>query len=187
MSGTQENQRSESAQSAIVPIGTAREIPLTQGKVAIVDAEDYERLSNHRWYASKNRKRFYAMRDTWVSGKKGPPIKMHREILGLVYGDGRIGDHINRDSLDNRRCNLREVTHSINNYNCNLKRSNKSGYRGVCWAPREKRWRATIKAEGRQTGCGYYMNPVDAALAYDSAAIKYYGQYAVLNFSQEAI
>jgi len=82
-----------------------RRIPLTQGKYAIVDPENYERLNKYKWYASKGGSTFYAVRSAWDSiNKKKRTIKMHREIINPPYP--LVVDHINRNGLDNRKANL---------------------------------------------------------------------------------
>lgn len=88
-----------------------REMPLTKGKVAIVDEADYMRLSRWKWSYSNSG---YAMRGTTAGGKKSRGYTMHRQILGLIHGDGKEVDHINKDRLDNRRANLRVVTRKEN-------------------------------------------------------------------------
>ena len=101
-----------------------REIPLTQGKTALVDDEDYEGLSQFRWFAHKNGKTFYAARSM------NPGIvKMHRFILGVV--DPKIEvDHEDCNGLNNQRSNLRRATHGENQHNRGLYRNNPSGYKG---------------------------------------------------------
>jgi len=183
MSGLQENQKSTSAQNAIAPIGIKtgfREIPLTQGKVAIVDDEDYQRVSEHKWCANKSRYLFYATRSAICNGKK-ITLLMHRFILNLAYGDKTIVDHINQDSLDNRKSNLRIATTWLNSYNCKMQRHNTSGYRGVT-KYKNNRWEAYIKVGGEQKHCGYYSTPVEAALAHDVASLLAFGNDAMINF-----
>jgi hypothetical protein len=151
-------------------------IPLTQGKFAIVDDEDYKELSKHKWYASKSNKknktiRFYAQR-----GRK-PIIKMHREIMGLNKGDKKEIDHRNHDSLDNRKCNLRVCTSIENSYN---KRPNgTSKYKGIYWW--NNKWVSTIRANGRAIYLGRFETEKEAAITYNNAAKKYFGEFAYLN------
>jgi len=89
-----------------------RLIPLTQGKVAIVDAADYDWLNQWKWYASKEGRVFYAIRRDNDCGGRDIKVRMHRVILGVPTG--LEGDHINGDGLDNRRANLRTVTKQQN-------------------------------------------------------------------------
>ena len=90
-------------------------IELTQGQRAILDEEDWYRLRVHKWYSmwSPATKSYYATRWVWHKGKECA-VYMHREVLWLVKGDGKLTDHINHRTLDNRRCNLRVVTHREN-------------------------------------------------------------------------
>ena len=161
-----------------------REIALTKGYVTIVDDEDYERLIKHKWYVHKNRYTFYAARHLVIDGKY-PLVRMHREIMGLRYNDGQQIDHINRNGLDNRKCNLRIATPTINALNRKMRTDNTSGYRGVSWHKRIGKWFAHVISNKKQIHCGYFSDPISAALAYDIAARKYYGRNAVLNFPEE--
>lgn len=95
-----------------------KKIPLTKGQVAIVDDADYKWLSQWKWYAgwSRTAHTFYAYRREWRNGKK-LNIAMHRQILGLEYGDPRQGDHVNHEGVDNRRANVRIVSRRQNLWN----------------------------------------------------------------------
>ena len=161
-----------------------KEILLTQGKTTIVDDEDYGKLVKYKWYAGKGWNTFYAKRCICINGKT-VVIRMHREILGLIRGDGKLTDHQNQNGLDNRKINLRISTKSLNGYNCKMQVTNKSGYRGVSWHNRDKRWHAQIKINGIQMGCGNFSDLIKAAMAFDHAAIKYRGENAILNFPKE--
>jgi hypothetical protein len=162
-----------------------RKIKLTQGKFAIVDQEDYEKLNAHKWRAHSNHNiAFYAVRMTGysINGKR-KTIQMHREIMRPA--DDLFVDHINHDGLDNRKINLRIVTPAQNNYNCRKRKGEHSSkYKGVSLDKREKRWRADISYKCKRIHLGYFDNEEEAAKAYDEAAKELYGEYAVLNFSQ---
>ena len=108
-----------------------RRIPLTQGKYAIVDQDDFERLNKHKWCAVKSCNTFYAGRTIYV-GKKNISIMMHRQIL---HPPGHLFvDHINHNGLDNRKANLRLATCAQNNYNTiHFRKSQSSKYTGVSW------------------------------------------------------
>ena len=102
---------------------------------------------------------------------------MHREILGLVPGDKRQGDHISRECLDNQKSNLRIATKSENG--ANLKTNHGSSkYKGVSWDKSRGKWRATIKKYKKQIHIGYFDSGVEAARAYDEAAVEIFGAFA---------
>jgi hypothetical protein len=158
-----------------------RLIPVGRGKYAIVDADDYERLSKYKWHVRSDGNTSYAFR--WSStrgGKKSHRILMHNQIINIP--EGLVCDHINRKPLDNRKTNLRPATVSQNNCNrCNTGQTT-SRYRGVSQDARSNKWRAQIYANGRKINLGTFDDKVDAAKAYDAAARKYHGEFAVLNF-----
>jgi hypothetical protein len=151
-------------------------IPLTQGKQAIVDDEDFEELSKHKWYYVSGIG--YAGRNSKDKDNRRT-ILMHREILHTPQG--MCTDHANGDKLDNRKINLRICNSSQNKSNQGLQHHNKSGYKGVCWMVRSKRWEASIYHNGKRIYLGQYRNIVDAARSYDNAALKAWGEFALLN------
>lgn len=149
-------------------------ILLTKGKVAIVDADDFDRVSAYRWYTQNMG---YAARTTPVAeGKR--LVLMHRFIMEPP--DGLWVDHINGDTLDNRRINLRLATPRQNSMN----QRSRGGvpYRGVSWNPRRKQYQAKIKFNGKQQHLGWFNHPIAAALICDRAAIKYGEGFIPLNF-----
>lgn len=152
-------------------------IELTQGQCAIVDDCDVDYLSNYKWHAQWDRGKRQYIACGRVSGRKIE--KMHRVIMNAADFD--IVDHINRISLDNRRCNLRICTRSQNDWNRGIGASNKSGYKGVCWLKEELKWRAYITANGVCHVIGRFDSAEDAAVAYNRAAIKLHGEFAFLN------
>ena len=154
-------------------------IDLTQRKVALVDDEDFELLSRWKWYALRDHATlsFYAVRHTKATeGQK--MVHMHRVILGLEYGDKRLGDHINRDTLDNRRRNLRIATPAENCWNRGKQSNNKSGFKGVCYYKRSAKWVARIMCAGKVVTLGYFATPEEGHAAYCEAAKKFHGEFA---------
>lgn len=159
-----------------------KQIPLTQGKVALVDDADYDELSKYKWHAQKEYRSgtFYAARYIRLSAGKYTQISMHRQILGLEYKDGLQIDHINRNPLDNRRRFLRVCTQSKNMMNRRGKQGS-SQYKGVYFDKYHKKWRAEIRLAGVGSFLGYFDFEEDAAEAYNIAAIRYFGEFACLN------
>ncbi len=153
-----------------------KKIILTQGKVALVDDKDFEYLVNWTWY--------YSIRGYAELYERGKTIRMHRVVLErkLGHSDFEDTDHINGDSLDNQRDNLRPATHVQNSYNRGKNKNNTSGYKGVDQYAQTGKWRARIQVNGKNTCLGYFYNKIIAARAYDRAAIKYHGEFICLNF-----
>ena len=159
-----------------------RTIELTKGFVAVVDEEDYDRLTAYRWQVNgrQGKQRRCAVRNVKLSSGANQMIYMHREVL-QVPASVQV-DHINCDALDNRKANLRPATNSQNNANTRIARTNTSGFKGVSWIARIRKWQARIKVLGSARYLGVYANPEDAARVYDSAAREAFGSFARLNF-----
>lgn len=156
-----------------------KELILSQGKVALVDDEDYEWLNQWKWYALvNNRGTFYAVRSEYGPQKR-KTIILHRVIL--IAPVGMHVDHINGDGLDNRRCNLRLSTNSENLSNRTRTKKNTSGFKGVYWYKSNKKWTAQICVNFRKIYLGMYDDPKEAAHAYDKAAIEHFGEFAKTN------
>jgi hypothetical protein len=156
------------------------EIALTQGYVAIVDAEDHEWLSQWRWRykARGDGYQGYAVRTTRFAGsRRQVTIYMHRAVFAA---DVPEVDHINGDKLDNRRSNLRAANRRLNSSNRRLARG-ASGFIGVAQAG--ARWIAYF-GKGAGSYLGRFDVPEDAARARDAAARSAYGDFAVLNFPE---
>ena len=160
-------------------------IPLTQGQVALVDADDHAWLSEYKWRYQQGRVG-YAVRSVRADGVV-TVIQMHRLILEHHGIDmtGKQTDHANRCGLDNRRRNLRPATHYQNMYNRKLHRNNSSGFMGVYWSKRRQKWRANIYAAGRKIFLGRYDDLLDAARAYVAGALEHHGEFATLNQPKE--
>ena len=153
-----------------------KQIPLSQGKVALVSDHRYEYLNQFNWFASFDGYNWYAER---VNGEN--KIKMHREIMGVTDPMVFI-DHKDDNGLNNQDENLRECTNAENQRKRGKAWNNKSGYKGVSFDKKHYRYRAQIRAGGDPIFLGHFENPKDAALAYDNAAKKYHGEFANLNF-----
>lgn len=160
-----------------------KEIPLTQGKVALVDDADYESLMQHKWYAQKsNRGTWYAHRTIWGTPKK-TTVPMHREIMQPA--DGLVIDHINHDGLDNRRENLRACESWQNTTYQRPWEGKKIPYRGV--AAEYNKFSAHIQYRGHRTHLYGFNTQEEAARAYDKMASEFFGEFAVLNFPKVAV
>lgn len=159
----------------------SKEIPLSQGKVALVDDEDFERINRHKWFAHKKTTgKFYAVRNIGQIPHRRL-TSMHREVMNAPQG--LEVDHVHSDdTLDNRKANLRLATHSQNKCNVKRRADNKSGYKGVSWSKQKNKWQAHIESKGKQINLGLFTNLVDAAIAYDKAAKELHGEFASLNF-----
>lgn len=155
-----------------------KEIPLTRGLVTIVNASDYDWLMQWKWHASSKN---YVTRAEYFyinNEKKQKRIWMHRFIIDAP--SEMFTDHINGNKLDNRRENLRLCTKAENSRNVESIRGN-SKYKGVCQHRRTKRWEAHIGFEYKSIYIGSYGTQEEAALAYNGAALKYFGEFARLN------
>jgi len=162
-----------------------KKIPLTQGQVALVDAEDYESLAQFKWQAVRLRdsQTYYARRRQVVNGR-GKSIYMHRVIM-QASGGQRVDHRQPQKTLDNRRSNLRFATNRQNLQNRPKCKGNRSGYKGVTWNGYGRNWTAKIGARGKTRCLGCYLDKREAARAYDQAARKYFGAFAYLNFPHE--
>jgi hypothetical protein len=157
-----------------------KRIKLSRGKYTFVDDEDFERLNEFGWYASKgNGNNFYAQRR-----KCKIHVFMHREILPCPKGF-QI-DHIDGDGLNNQKKNLRVCTTSQNQFNRGKIKNSTSGYKGVTWDKRSKKWLAQININKEHKNLGLFDSKEDAALAYNIAAERYHGEFAKFNEITEA-
>lgn len=154
----------------------------------LINKED-EDLRNYVWTIATNG---YAVRGTMTNGERKSHL-MHRVILERKIGRSLQSheqvDHINRNRTDNRRENLRLATPLINSLNRSRQSNNTSGYMGVSYskrAGRRKRWEAHIKLNRKRRFLGIFMTPEEAARAYDKAALELHGEFATLNFPNEA-
>lgn len=164
----------------------AKLIPLTQGKWAIVDADDYSDVLQYRWQVTNMQGRFYATRAFVLTNGKRTTFSMQRHLFGLLPNSKdpmkiRI-DHKDHDTLDNRRNNLRFCSNAENCRN-QLKRKNTSSkYKGVSRFRQEGSWRAQITRNYQNYSLGVFATEIAAAKAYDMAAKRLHGRFANLNF-----
>ena len=159
-----------------------KEIPLTRGKVALVDDEDFEELNKYKWLAQHSKNTWYARRYTKrINGKQGSML-MHRKLMGFPIGQI---DHANQDGLDNRKINLRICSKSQNLVNSRRYKSNTSGFIGVSWNKQHKKWEANIRKDNILIHLGLFTEKIVAARMRDEKAKEIYGEFAVLNFPDE--
>lgn len=154
-----------------------KEIQLTQGKVALVDDEDFEWLNQWKWHIHSLG---YACRTTLKSEGKKTVILMHRVIFGLVQNESfhSVIDHINGNKIDNRKSNIRVCNQSKNNMNKGMAPNNKSGYKGVSWSNHRNSWVSFIKVDGKNKNLGSFTTKEEAHKAYQSAAKILHGEFA---------
>lgn len=154
-------------------------ITLTQGKVALVDDEDWVRVSAIKWYAAKYKHLWYAQREIRRTDGTRTTIKLHRFILRTRAGI----DHKDGDGLNCQKYNLRSATGLQNGSNKRKTRHQKSSnFKGVTWAKDRNLWRAGIRVKNKLIHLGQFINEKSAAISYDAAAIKFFGKFACLNF-----
>lgn len=149
-----------------------KEIKLSQNKVTQVDDSDFEYLSQFKWFAVNYHNHFYACTEI-----KAKQCLMHRMILKACKG--QIIDHADGNGLNNQRKNIRFCNHSQNAVN-RIKRSGRYKYLGI-WHS-DNRIRAGVRVNGKLINLGSFKSEIEAAIAYDQAALKYFGEFANPNF-----
>ena len=158
-------------------------IPLSRGMEALVDDDDFERLSVFNWSAAKTRSYFYAITMVARGDCSRWMLYMHRFLMFGLDSSDLFVDHINGYGLDNRKTNLRVCTNRENQQN-QRKIRGRSMYKGV--SLEGKKWKVTIRVNGDRIRIGGFLTEEDAAKAYDDLARKYYGEFAFTNFTDEA-
>ncbi len=152
-------------------------ITLSKGAVTEVDDGDFEYLSQWKWHLSADG---YAARR--LPRNKGHRlVKMHREVLVLAVGE--MGDHRNRNRLDNRRANLRKCTRQQNLLNRTKQPGTSSKYRGVSFSKQSQKWESYCWLEGRKQVIGQFRTELQAAIAADMWMLDIAGEFANPNFT----
>lgn len=152
---------------------------LPHGKYTLIDDEDLDFVRKWHWGTVIAKGRAWYVRRSLPMEADGKTRKeyLHRALTGA--GPLECVDHRNRDTLDNRRGNLRVCTYAQNNSNTRIRITSKSGFKGVSWNTSDKRWKASVG----QAFVGNFMTAIEAALAYDAAAIEAFGEFACTNKS----
>ncbi len=156
-----------------------KEVQLTQGMVALVDDEDYEKVCQYGWVASSDFNGGWRPKCYVNKGDKKTTMFMYRLIVDARPGE--VVDHINHNALDNRRANLRKCTQAENAANQIPRVGGTSKYKGVCWAKDRGNWLAKITVGYKQINLGHFASEWEAATVYDKAALEYFGEFAYTN------
>jgi len=159
-------------------IPNTRLIRLTQGKFAVVDEEDFERVNQYTWCAHRIKGKYYATRRVIIDGKASIRA-MHCFIMNCKLSDI---DHVNNNGLHNYKSNLRDCTHAQNMRNRIKSINLTSKYKGVSLGNNGNKFRSQIHVNKKGIFLGYFISEIEAAKAYDAAAIKYFGEFANINF-----
>jgi hypothetical protein len=146
---------------------------LTKGLHALVDSDDAWVLDGPKWVASKSGKRFYVVRK-----RNGKREYLHRLLCNNPAG--MTVDHIDGDTMNNYRSNLRVCSQQENAWNSS-KRSEINPYKGLIWTPHISKWSARIMKDGKPYHLGVFVSPEDAAIAYNNAAVTLFGEFAKVN------
>jgi hypothetical protein len=155
-------------------------IQLTQGYKALVDDEDYVRVTQFKWHASVDKRKdgtiktVYAKRNVGKADGTRTTERLHYFILGIAGVD-----HEDHNGLNNQRHNLRPATGSENQHNRGKNRNSTSGYKGVTWNKHEEKWQARIQANGRKIQLGYFTDLIDAKEAAEAGYLKHHGRFAL--------
>lgn len=148
-----------------------------KGESILVDDEDYDRLNQHTWWLDKDG---YAVRSAPhpIKGRPRTKSRMHREVMGLKYGDPREVDHRFGVRTDNRKSELRVCARGQNKLNRPGSSKSMSGLKGVKWKARGKRWEAYIQLNRKRTYLGSFATAEEAHEAYCRAAPIFHGEFA---------
>jgi hypothetical protein len=157
-------------------------IPLTQGVVALVDADMVPVLAENLWFAVRDQRAWYAVRTIRAGGRQ--TVYMHREIMDAppdLEVDHERHRPLADKVIDNRRENLRICTTQQNQCNRRPQCGGTSAFKGVRWHKRDRKWHARIQVDGKTKHLGNFTDEIAAAAAYDAAALKHFGEFALTN------
>lgn len=154
-------------------------ITTTKGYKIRVDEEDFKIISGYKWTVAKDKNNLYAV-TYFFENKKQKSVRMHRLIMGVLDSRNFI-DHKDGDGLNNSRSNLRVCDNSQNMANRVSCKNSSSKFKGVSWSKKSRKWQSTIRKNGKLYSLGYFENEIEAALAYNKAAIEKHGEFAKLN------
>lgn len=156
------------------------EIRLTKGKTSKIDFDDLERVASLRWKAVLSSTKFYAKRTLRVKGRKDKSLSMSRFIMNAP--SGICIDHINGDTLDNRKSNLRFCSHIQNHFAARTRKDYfASKYRGVSWSTKDKIWFSQIYYNWTHIFIGHFKSEIEAAIARDFFSHMLHGEFAQIN------
>ena len=159
-----------------------RRIRMAQPRYAKVDPADYKRLRKYQWFATKGTNCFYT-RGCVANSKTGKEKLVYIHQMIIEVPEGMVVDHINHDGMDNRSANLRAATRAQNTRNRKkFAKSSGSKYKGIYFRKKTRKWEVLITFEKKKIHLGTFPNEIEAAKAYDRAAVKYHGEFACLNF-----
>ena len=158
-------------------------IQLPHGIFALIDSEDYERISKHRWSCIKNgagNPRAVKRAEYIKEGRTTKTFYLHRELMNPP--SEMCVDHIDGDPLNNQKNNLRVCSHSENAANIQRDPRSKSGFFGVYWHKGKEKWKACIMRDYKSIHIGYFITAEQAAIERDIVAVELFGEFATLNF-----
>lgn len=145
----------------------------------LIDDEDYEKVMKYKWYldGSKENGLYYFRVNIYEESVHTQFLSLHRYLMDCIKGDGKVVDHINGNTLDNRKENLRVCTHAENGRNRKKAKNNTSGYKGVCFNKNRNKWQSYIKLNSKIIHLGYFSTAELAYEAYCKAVPIYHKEF----------